>query len=139
MQTTIHGRCLCGLVQYSIRGPLRHIHHCHCSMCRKQHGAAFATYASLKAERFELLAGEEHLTRFASSEWVRREFCHKCGSSLFFFDMRYPNVISVALGTLDDDPIGRPLSHLHVASKAPWHPIDDDLAQHEAGDEKASG
>src|SRR5438094_273119 len=52
MQPTLTGGCLCGAVRYEIEGKLRHITHCHCGMCRKAHGAAFATYASLARRRF---------------------------------------------------------------------------------------
>jgi len=37
----IHGSCLCGGVEFEIDGPLTAPLNCHCSLCRKQHGAAF--------------------------------------------------------------------------------------------------
>ncbi len=43
----IAGACLCGAVRYEINGQLRDAGNCHCSMCRKAHGAGFATYASI--------------------------------------------------------------------------------------------
>jgi hypothetical protein len=33
------------------------------------------------------------------------------------------------LGALDDDPGIKPKLHVHVASKAPWFTITDDLPQ----------
>lgn len=38
----IRGSCLCGAVSYKITGSLGVTGHCHCSICRKSHGAAFA-------------------------------------------------------------------------------------------------
>jgi hypothetical protein len=35
------GSCLCGGVKFEITGPLSSPLNCHCSICRKQHGAAF--------------------------------------------------------------------------------------------------
>jgi len=32
------GSCLCGSVQYEVKGSLRNIINCHCSMCQKLHG-----------------------------------------------------------------------------------------------------
>src|SRR5690606_5687552 len=104
--------------------------HCHCSMCRKQHGAAFATYASLARERVRVVAGQDALVSYASSESVRREFCGTCGSSLFWRSDEWPDELGVALGTLDDDPVGRPEAHIYVASRAPWFEITDDLPRH---------
>jgi hypothetical protein len=38
---SIHGSCLCGGVEFEIAGPLSAPLNCHCSQCRKQHGATF--------------------------------------------------------------------------------------------------
>lgn len=35
----ITGHCECGAVRYSARGPITDFSHCHCSMCRRLHGA----------------------------------------------------------------------------------------------------
>jgi hypothetical protein len=37
----VRGSCLCGGVKFEIIGPLMRALNCHCSKCRKQHGAAF--------------------------------------------------------------------------------------------------
>ena len=37
---TVHGRCLCGDVVFEADAPFEFMGHCHCSMCRKHHGAA---------------------------------------------------------------------------------------------------
>ena len=44
----LRGSCLCGTVRYEIRGPVGRVSHCHCAMCRKAHGAAFATYGRVE-------------------------------------------------------------------------------------------
>jgi hypothetical protein len=46
------------------------------------------------------------------------------------FSDRYPTIFNLALGTLDADPGIRPEAHWHVASKAPWFQITDDLPQY---------
>jgi hypothetical protein len=43
-----------------------------------------------------------------------------------------PRVLGLALGVLDDDPGTRPLCHVFVADKAPWHEIADSLPQFDA-------
>jgi hypothetical protein len=120
-------------VRYEIDGPLRHITHCHCSQCRKQHGAAFATYAPVARRRFRIGAGEDLLVSYASSAAVQRQFCRCCGSSLFWSTSAQPETISIALGTLDDDPGGRPEAHIYAASAASWYEISDPLPRF-AGD-----
>ena len=126
----IRGSCLCGEVRFEISGKLSGASHCHCSMCRKAHGAAFGTYAAAKAADFRVVSGSERITRYRSSAGIVRTFCARCGSSLPGFDSRSPDVVDVALGVLDDDPGVRPTCHIFVASKAPWHEITDRLPQH---------
>jgi hypothetical protein len=41
----IHASCLCGGVKFRINGALSQARNCHCSMCRKAHGAAFRSRA----------------------------------------------------------------------------------------------
>ena len=57
----IKGGCLCGRVRYEITGPLFDADHCHCSMCRRQHGAAFSTYAEFNPGDFKWTSGEDHI------------------------------------------------------------------------------
>jgi hypothetical protein len=61
---------------------------------------------------------------------VHRTFCRNCGSPLIAFSDQYPTIFNLPLGTLDDDPGIRPEAHWHVASKAPWFEITDDLPRY---------
>jgi hypothetical protein len=123
------GSCLCGAVRYEVADAFEEMHHCHCSKCRKAHGAAFSTFARTSKDRLRLLSGDQHLQRFRSSPPVQRSFCGQCGSSLLFEFDALPEAIWVAVGTLDGDPELRPQAHIFVGSKAPWHDITDELPQ----------
>lgn len=122
----MRGSCLCGTVRYEVDGPMGRVGHCHCTMCRKQHGAAFATYGRVATADLRW-TGEEALVRYASSPEVQRWFCGRCGSSLVWARPAHPDTVELALGTLDDDPGVRPELHLFVADKAPWDTITDGL------------
>jgi len=128
----IRGSCLCGAVRYEVTDPLDELHHCHCSRCRKAHGAAFATYARARSDTFRFASGEDRVHRYRSSPPVERVFCSACGSNLLFLFEGFPDAVWIAAGTFDDDPGLRPHAHLFVGSKAPWHEISDALAQHDA-------
>lgn len=127
------GSCLCRGVRFEIAGKLSAASHCHCTMCRKAHGAAFGTYAAAKAEDFRVLSGEELITRYRSSPGIVRTFCARCGSTLQWLRESKPEIVDVALGVLDDDPGVRAECHIYVGSKAPWYEITDGLPRHEAG------
>jgi hypothetical protein len=125
----INGSCLCGAVRYEISGDLRNMTHCHCSMCRKSHGAAFATYAEIELSDIRFTQGNESISRYQSSDSAQRIFCSRCGSNLLFDPKETPNQVWVAVGGLDSDPKERPGVHICVGSKAPWFEITDTLPQ----------
>lgn len=124
------GSCLCGGVRYEVTGPLGLVEHCHCTMCRKAHGAAFSTNTAVPAATVRVTSGTELISEYASSTNRRKCFCSRCGSQLFIRRTNAPEVMVVTLGTLDDTEQTRPQRHVFVASKAPWLEIADDLPQH---------
>ena len=124
------GSCLCGAIRYETSEDIDGIDHCHCSMCRRSHGAAFATYGRVARKALHILSGQDRLKEFRSSNEVTRSFCSECGSSLLFHHAAAPELSFIAVGSLDEDPGSRPQSHIFVASKAPWYEITDDLPQH---------
>ena len=126
---TIRGSCLCGQVRYEIPGGFDSASHCHCSQCRKAHGAAFASYGVLPAAAFSIVAGDDAIASYRPSAASVRTFCRHCGSNLEWRGTGTPTRTAVALGTLDEDPGIRPGRHIHVASGATWHRITDDLPQ----------
>ena len=78
------GRCLCGAVRFSVGLPPQWVAHCHCSMCRRAHGAGFVTWVGFDRAAFAIESGAEALSRYPSSAAATRSFCSRCGSMLFF-------------------------------------------------------
>ncbi|MBM0105527.1 GFA family protein [Steroidobacter sp. S1-65] len=126
----LQGRCLCGAVTYQVNGPFNMMIHCHCSMCRKHHGSAFATFVGAPLMGFKWLRGEDQIVSYASSEKGRRYFCAHCGSVTPTL-IKEMDLALIPAGNLDGDPGIRPQGHVFVGSKAPWYTITDDLPQHE--------
>jgi hypothetical protein len=126
---TIFGSCRCGTVRYEVAGPFIGAGHCHCSLCRKSHGAAFVTWALLKTDQFRWTAGEAELRRYTSSPGRERCFCGRCGSQLAVADRG--RICEVALGTVDGDPGLRPSEHVFMGSRASWYEPDAVLPRHE--------
>ena len=123
----IRGGCLCGGVRYEIDGSLGEAGNCHCSMCRREHGAAFSTYADVDPSQFRWDFGEQRVAVYESKPGVGWCFCRVCGSTLAASDDG--KVTSITLGTVEGDPGVRPQEHNFVGSKAPWYEIVDDLPQ----------
>ena len=130
MSDELTGRCLCESVEYSVRGELGPVFNCHCSKCRRWHGAAFRTRASINRSQFTWCKGEEFVAKFASSANVTKSFCSICGSPFISEYKNRPNILGLPLGALEQDPKVRPGAHIFVDSKSPWYEIEGDLPQY---------
>ncbi len=126
----LRGSCLCGAISYEIDGNLGPIACCHCSMCRKAQGTAFASNAPVDAARFRIVTGEQELRAYSSSPGKYRWFCSICGSPIYSKRDAQPQVIRLRIGTLDSKITAKPMAHIHVASKAEWFEILDGLPQY---------
>jgi hypothetical protein len=126
----IRGSCLCGQVRFELDGGIELINNCHCSMCRKAHGAAFGSFLHAASQGYRWTAGKDLVTTYRSSESNVRAFCGICGSNMPVLEDGDSHV-TIPAGSLDDDPGVRPVVNIFVASKAPWFEILDALPQFE--------
>jgi hypothetical protein len=124
----INGGCLCGGYKFEVNGDFGEMVDCFCSMCRKAHGAAYATFVGCQAADFNLLQGENLVSQYNSSEQGVRSFCCQCGSNL---PMIGEDQVYIPAGLLDGDPGIRTAAHLFASSKADWVEITDDAPQYE--------
>ena len=126
-RSTVRGACLCGTVRFEIDLPTRFCVHCHCSMCRRNHGAAFVTWFGVPKTNFRLLEGETAVTRYQSSDHGTRSFCSQCGSSLLCELDRDPDTIDVTLASMLA-PIDRPPeAHVFFDTHVEWVEFLDQL------------
>ena len=101
------GSCLCGGVRFEAGDLQTDPAHCHCSMCRKFHGAAFATLAA--ADEF-------------------RSFCSRCGTSLAFrSNDESETPYEPALSLFDEEVPVRPAAHIFTNFSATWYRVNDGL------------
>ena len=127
----ITGKCECGKIKYEVDSDISDFSHCHCSQCRRLHGAAFASFGAVPRNKFILLSGKTDLKHYASSETSDRVFCRNCGSNILVTVESEPNEIYLAMGSIDGDPLCPPGYHQFVGSKAPWYEICDQLPQYD--------
>jgi hypothetical protein len=125
----ITGSCLCGKVIYAISGKMGDIVHCHCKTCRKAHGAAFSSVASVADESITI-QGKDSLKYFESSKGKKRYFCSNCGTQIYAKKEGKKHII-LRLGSLDSEPNAIEKSHIWVSKKAPWYTINSDLPEHQ--------
>jgi len=120
-----NGSCLCGVIKFSVN-EASNMTHCHCSMCRKIHGALFATYYN--ATDLSYHEGENAIEIYESSPGFMRSFCKHCGSPLPEQSQKDSSVY-VPAGLMDDDPGIRAEAHIFTESKAQAYTITDELPQ----------
>ena len=116
------GGCLCGEVRYEVRGPLRDVVNCHCSMCQKVYGSYGA---HTKARKVNItLTREDGLSWFKTSNVAERGFCRNCGSSLFWRPFEL-DATGIAAGSLDSPTGLHTMGHIFVGEKADFYDIAD--------------
>ncbi len=121
------GACLCRSVQFKAGFPTLFCCHCHCTMCRRAHGAAYVTWVGVPVEQWRVTAGAELLRSYESSDHGRRMFCGNCGSTLCYESSHHPERIDVALANFYE-PIDRaPEFHVFFSDRTPWTSIGDEL------------
>ena len=114
------GGCLCGAIRYRVEGAPFNTNVCYCTQCMRQSGAAMPAFATFTLDRFRLLSGEP--VTYRSSGFATRQFCARCGSSLFW-QRDGDDKLDVFLGTLDEP--GRmppPDDQLWTEHRVPWLP-----------------
>lgn len=117
------GGCLCGAVRWQTAGPPTAVHHCHCGMCRRWTGAAFATLVWFPRSAVSW-TGEP--LSFRSSPIAVRTHCAACGTALSLaYDAR--DDIALAAGSLDSPQAVTPTHHYGIEGRLVWADIGSSL------------
>jgi len=129
----LEGSCHCGAVTFTVRSPHPYPYNlCYCSICRKTAGTG--GYGIAIGGEFETLAveGRENVREYrakirdeATGEVVissgRRSFCEVCGSALWVWDPRWPELVHPFASAIDTELSPPPeRTHIMLGSKAPW-------------------
>jgi hypothetical protein len=128
----LEGSCHCGAVRFRMRS--RHpypFNLCYCGICRKTAGGGgFAI--NLGGEHATLeIEGRRHVRVYHArirdpdgggyESPAERHFCRRCGSHLWLWDPRWPDLVH-PLASAIDTPLPKPpeRTHLMLGFKASW-------------------
>ncbi|MEH6461605.1 GFA family protein [Chitinimonas sp. JJ19] len=131
----LEGQCFCGAVRYRVTAAAKWCAHCHCSMCRQAHGAAFVTWFGVPLSAFCLSQGEAALQWFDSSHAAKRGFCKQCGTPMFFHGLRWADEMHIARASLRQGEVQHPSSHVFYDSHVSWASCDDGLPRFDASNQ----
>ena len=118
------GGCQCGAIRFAFDGPPRRFTACHCRMCQRAVGNAFAPLVELKTEAVRWTGDEPAL--FASSSIAERGFCGHCGTPLFYRQIGGDS-IEIMAGALDEPDAFQLDYHYGAESMRRWLRLDDGL------------
>ncbi|MCB1428181.1 MAG: GFA family protein [Nitratireductor sp.] len=123
----LEGSCHCGSVKFSLESntPIPY-QRCYCSICRKTAGGGgYAINIMGWADSLEI-EGAEHIGIYHAivegrESPLERRFCNKCGSALWVFHDKWPDLVHPFASAIDT-PLPKPDEHSHIMLefKAEW-------------------
>jgi hypothetical protein len=127
----LKGSCHCGAVNFEVKAyaPAPYMR-CYCSICRKTAGGGgYAVNLGANAKSLKV-RGKKFITKFnaridGKKSPGERSFCSKCGSALWVWDPRWPELLHPFASAIDSRLPKAP-EHVHILldSKADWVPVD---------------
>ncbi|WP_020208811.1 GFA family protein [Gilvimarinus chinensis] len=138
----LEGSCHCGSVHFSVSSKHPYpFNNCYCSICRKTAGGGGyainlgGDFDSLKVEGEKFISVykaiiKNSVTGDSQESPGQRNFCSKCGSALWQWDPRWPELVHPFASAIDTDlPFPPERTHMMLGSKAKWveiHPGPND-------------
>ena len=113
------GKCLCGQVEFEVKGILSNLYQCSCSICRKASGSSKSSSFITTADGIRWLKGENVISSFTNENGFRTDFCSNCGSPVPN-KMNIGNYICVPAGSLDGEFDREIVAKIFIESKASW-------------------
>jgi hypothetical protein len=109
---------------------------CYCSICRKTAGGSGYAINLAGDARTLQVDGESQITVYHAKlddpktggkrdSRGERRFCRRCGSALWVYDPHWPELVHPFASAIDSElPVAPEHTHLFLASKASWVPVD---------------
>ena len=135
----LEGSCHCGAVRFTLESPHPYpFNLCYCSICRKTAGGGGFAINLGGAHETLSVEGEGNLRVYQAMVQVpgdsqpqqspaQRHFCGLCGSHLWLWDPRWPDLVHPLASAIDTPlPVPPERTHLLLDSKAPWVQVRSD-------------
>ena len=129
----LEGSCHCQAVRFQVESAHPYpFNLCYCSICRKTAGGGGHAINLSGAWRSMRLEGREHLRVYKARlsppgatqpecSVAERSFCGQCGSPLWLWDPRWPELVHPHASAIDTElPVPPERTHLMLGSRAGW-------------------
>jgi hypothetical protein len=124
----LEGSCHCGAIAFAVEShePVPFLR-CYCGICRKTAGTGgFAINLGADHSTLEV-RGREHLSVYRArmdggrTSSGQRHFCRHCGTALWLWDPRWPELVHPHAGAIDTPlPVPSCTTHMMLGSKPAW-------------------
>lgn len=133
----LNGSCSCGKVKFSLSSKHPYPYQrCYCTICRKTGGGGgYAINISGEAKSLKV-TGKKFVSVYQAMvknpedkkgerSHGERNFCKMCGTSLWLYDSRWPELIHPMASAIDTElPVAREHTHLMTEFKPKWVKIE---------------
>ena len=134
MAQNLTGGCACDAIRYEANADPVMMVNCHCRDCQKAGGGAYAAVMVVPNSAIRLSAEPRyHKTVGDSGSAIDRGFCPNCGCHVTVKLARFPDMIGLHAGSLDDPSRYKPGLDLFAASAQPWDHMDPKVEKRPRG------
>ncbi|KKJ01323.1 GFA family protein [Prochlorothrix hollandica] len=142
----LQGSCHCQAVTFRVESPYPYPYNlCYCSICRKTAGSGGYAINICGLRATLTVEGEDHIHVYRpqiqqpslgspSTSPGERRFCRHCGSNLWGWDPRWPDLVYPFAGAIDT-PLPTPpeRKHMMLQFKAAWVQVPQSPQDHSFG------
>jgi hypothetical protein len=118
------GGCLCGHTRFEAKGDPAKPHTCSCRMCQRHSGGLTLTWVEYPRDSVKWTGPGRKPKTWRSSEFSKRAFCPKCGSTLGAIDDK--PVVALATGVFDKPQLLplKPAYHSFKGGRPKWWHVE---------------
>ncbi|KIW00767.1 uncharacterized protein PV09_07748 [Verruconis gallopava] len=127
------GSCACGAIHWTAYARGTGGTNCYCATCRKISGSPYITFVHVPLSRliFDPPHGKPYMQTYCASPHAERGFCSQCASTLTMWYKEDPDIIAIAVGSLDEDQsdatfFSRPIQNIYLKDLPKWYKLPDD-------------
>lgn len=127
------GGCACGRIRYDLVSDPITLYACHCTDCQTETGASFTLSMFVTRDSVVPTHGEPHLREYTLPDGrERRSYrCPVCDVTLWCVPRRFPDLLNLQPGTLDDTSWLHPAGHIWTRIRQPWIMLPPDTLSYD--------
>ena len=122
------GGCSCGAVRYNINAePVRGFQ-CQCRDCQMDSGGGHSSVFVFPRAALTISGEVREIVRTSDRGAVKNKgFCPNCGVSIYNQPGKFPELIGIYVGSLDDATAFKPAAIFYAARGHAWDFLDPDV------------